>query len=474
MKKLFLFAVTLFAAQFSQAQWEYDVNLSETPDTSRLSTNTSHCIAASGDTVHVVWYDKSEGNWEVYYKRSTDGGFDWEPNTRIIESEAISAMPCISLSGPNLHLVWQDYRDGDRSEIYYQRSIDGGESWEGETRLTEDLTISSMPVVASSGLYVHVVWLNTDGYNYFQIMHKRSSDGGITWDSENLLTYSGMAYYPSIAVSGSDVFVVWRDLRDGDLGEIYFKKSTDNGLTWGPDIRLTYDFGWSNFPCLAISGSSVHVAWSDARDGNIEIYYKGSADGGENWGNDTRLTFDGGSSIYPNLAVSNSVIHIVWQEYRGGAYEIYYNSSIDEGETWEQETQLNDFSFSSEHPFIAVSDPVLHLIWVDYRDFNYEIYYKQNPTGGVSTGIPTMETQNCIYPNPVSKQLLNIKLPLENNACIDVTLYTMTGEIILRQSINGIIENNVLNLKLPNVSAGLYFLQVNYANQVLNKKIVVE
>ncbi len=43
-------------------------------------------------------------------------------------------------------------------------------------------------------------------------------------------------------------------------------------------------------PVIAINGSVVHVVWSDERDGNYEIYYKRSTDGGVSWGADTRLT----------------------------------------------------------------------------------------------------------------------------------------------------------------------------------------
>ena len=36
-----------------------------------------------------------------------------------------------------MHVVWHDYRDGN-SEIYYKRSIDGGVSWSADMQLTED------------------------------------------------------------------------------------------------------------------------------------------------------------------------------------------------------------------------------------------------------------------------------------------------------------------------------------------------
>ena len=49
-----------------------------------------HNIAAAGNVVHVVWTDERDGNWEVYYKRSTDGGLHWDPDYRITDDPAQS------------------------------------------------------------------------------------------------------------------------------------------------------------------------------------------------------------------------------------------------------------------------------------------------------------------------------------------------------------------------------------------------
>ncbi|TSA28303.1 MAG: hypothetical protein D4R67_04145 [Bacteroidetes bacterium] len=72
MKKSILFIVIFFAS-CSQAQWEHDVRLTIDPSSSQ--NYSQHGIASSGDSVHVVWYDDRDGNWEIYYKRNPTGGF---------------------------------------------------------------------------------------------------------------------------------------------------------------------------------------------------------------------------------------------------------------------------------------------------------------------------------------------------------------------------------------------------------------
>ena len=58
--------------------------------------------------------------------------------------------------------------------------------------------------------------------------------------------------------------------------EIYYKRSTDTGLSWGAETRLTYNPSGSLFPSVSVSGSAVHIVWEDYRAGNWEIYYKRS------------------------------------------------------------------------------------------------------------------------------------------------------------------------------------------------------
>ncbi len=410
MKKFLLLSSALFVMQFSRAQWEPDVRLTNTNDSSSTNSSRGHNITTNGDTVHIVWYDKSDGNWEIYYMRSTDKGVSWESAIRLTNDPARSYSPSIALSGQDVHVAWFDMKPGN-FEIYYVRSTDGGTNWDDEQRLTDDSYFSSSATISSYGSYVHLAWVNSDNISgIYQVFYKNSSDGGISWGDEICLSGdSPIAYSASMAVSGSDVYVVWHDGRDGD-SEIYYRKSVDNGFTWEPEIRLTYLNMQETYHDIAVSGSTVHLVWADWRHSNSEIYYRGSTDGGENWGEDTRISLDQATSTLPKLAISNSMLHVVWQDNRSGYYDIYYNYSLDGGKTWLQETQLNDYFYRAERPFIAVSDSVLHVIWRDLRDENYEIYYKRNPTGGMPVGtedVPSLASggQLSVYPNPASRQL---------------------------------------------------------------------
>ncbi len=381
------------------ADWGADTRLTNATGNSKEPS-----VAVSGNNVHVVWYDSRDGNEEIYYARSTDGGTTWGANVRLTtKASGNSDNPSIAVSGNTIHVVWYDNRDGN-PEIYYKRSTDGGTTWGADTRLTNAAGNSYTPSIAVWGDTVHVAWHdNRTGFE--EIYYNRSSDGGTTWGADTRLTNAGVdAALASIAVSGNNIHVVWQDLRWGPGNwEIYYIRSTDGGLTWDPETRLTNAPSVSERASMAVSGSNIHVAWKDRRNSNGDIYYKRSTDGGTTWGADTRLVDSPEVSDRPFIAVSGNNVHVAWQDNRGQYYpiwEIYYKLSADGGTTWGADTRLSYTPDSSEIPVIAVSGNNVHVAWQEYLlvapgVHNFEIYYKKytapaptitsfNPTSGTS------------------------------------------------------------------------------------------
>ena len=201
------FGVLFLLPTPSQAQWQPDVRLTNDTALSWTSWNYAWNVASSGDIVHVVWWDERDGNWEIYYKRSTDGGISWGADTRLTNNSSESYNPSVSVSGSVVHVVWYDERDGNL-EIYYKRSTDGGVSWGADTRLTNNPAESHSPSASISGSVVHVVWRDNRDGNY-EIYYKRSTDGGVSWEADTRLTNNpGISEHPSVSVSGSAVHVV--------------------------------------------------------------------------------------------------------------------------------------------------------------------------------------------------------------------------------------------------------------------------
>lgn len=463
----------MIAANLTQAQWQPDVRL--TNDTALSVTSTGGmgwCIASNGVVVNVVWCDKRDGNFEIYYKRSADGGVTWGNDQRLTNDPSLSYHPCIAVSGNIVHIVWEDTRDGNY-EIYYKQSQDEGISWSADSRLTNSVN-SYEPSMVVSGSVVHVIYsLYNNGI--YQIYYKHSTNGGITWEADIQLTNSVQSYNPSIASSGDTVHVVWNDNRDGNY-EIYYKRSTDGGITWGADTRLTVAFLTSNMPSIAASGSKVHIVWEDFRDGEGtgKIYYKRSTDGGTSWEADTRLTVDTGNSMDPNLALSGSIVHVVWQDNRDGNYKIYYKRSENEGISWGSDTLLTVDAVNGEYPSTAVSGPLVHVVWTDSRDGNEEIYYKRDTTGGFPLGTGNDLTGNTgqqisIWPNPAFN-IIHVSFNNDTKEKTLLSIWNILGVEILSKQ----IQNGEAVIDVSNLQNGLYFIEIKPDNrQMVGKKLII-
>jgi hypothetical protein len=456
-----LFAVCLTALPLF-GQWQADYRLTNDPNESRCAT--TKAVAANGPAVHVVWFDNRDGNQEIYYKSSSDTGLTWSADDRLTNNASSSQTPRIVVSGANLHVVWQDNRDGNY-EVYYKRSTDAGAGWGSDIRLTSNSNWSLFPTLAVSGSSVHLLWMDDRDGNR-ETYYKHSTDNGASWSSDTRLSNDAdWTWSPAIAVAGDTVHAVWYESdAGGNLGkEIWYARSTNAGLTWEPAINLTSDPGVSMGPCVGASGSTVHVTWEDNRDGNYEIYYKRSTDNGASWGSDTRLTSNSAASTGSSIDISGANVHVVWTDERDANSEIYYKSSVNNGASWSPDTRLTNDAATSFYNSISASGPAVNVVWYDQRDGNWEVYYKRNPTGNVFIE----EQQSRILPrNPLSaatmfRDRIIIRFTMPSQNPLKLKLYDITGTLVFEENYVRPVSTLILQGgKIRGLTRGVYFLNI--------------
>jgi BNR repeat-like domain len=364
-------------SQPAQADWRPAKRITWT---SGWSEYPALAVDPSGNP-HVVWDDDTTGKSEIYYKGSPDGGATWTTAKKLSSTTAGCYRPDIAVdSSGALHVVWYDYAPGNY-EIYYKKSTDGGETWTATKRLTWNGGGSEYPDIAvdSSG-NPQLVWTDDTPGNY-EVHYRKSTDGGKTWAAAKRLTWNAdSSQEPVIAVDSSgNPHVVWFDRTPGN-DEIYYKKSPDGGTTWDPAKRLTWDSYGSWYPSIAVDSSDMlHLAWENATVEAPEIYYKKSTDGGATWTPMKRLTWTAGLSGSPQIAVdSSNNPHVVWYDDTPGHYEIFYKKSTDGGTMWTAAERLT-WTAGSYDPDMA-SDPSghVHVVWQNDLPGNYEIYYMKS------------------------------------------------------------------------------------------------
>jgi hypothetical protein len=381
---LFAIALALAAAQAQPFGWDPTVRLTTSDSASHNSMTPARSIAAGpAGAVHVVFYDNRTGSQQIYYKRSADSGSTWSPDTLLSNGTGLKAEPAVAAAGSCVHAVWEDRGGGYNAGVCYRRSTDAGVTWLPETLLASYAYNCRNPSVAALDSFVHVAWADDSAGR--ELYYRRSTDFGATWSEKTKLTNDMQeSWHPSLALRDNYVHLAWRDWRDHSF-EVYYKRSTDFGATWSSDARLSEDPNGSYNPCVAADSDLVHVVWWDTRSTPYEIYLKTSTDNGTTWSADVRLTNDTTGSYNMTVAARGATVHVMWEALYGTSF-IMYKYSTDGGATWSTDTALTVTpDYWSVSPCAAMDGNAVHLIWTDFRDSEYgEIYYKRNLGAGAA------------------------------------------------------------------------------------------
>lgn len=160
-------------------------------------------VAATQYNVYAVWYNLFQARFsEIYYRRSTDGGANFAWTENLSNTAGYSNTPVIAASGNNVHVVWTDNTPGDW-DIFYRGSTNGGDSFGSTTNLSNNSGRSLFPTVAASEDNVYVVWTdNTPGNS--DIFYRRSTNSGASFGSTvNISNSAPNSGSPAVAASNN-------------------------------------------------------------------------------------------------------------------------------------------------------------------------------------------------------------------------------------------------------------------------------
>jgi hypothetical protein len=349
------------------------------PITTILSNNTGDStnpnVAVSGSDVFVAWEDTTGGNREILLISSLDGqNFTTVRNVTQTAGDSIS--PRIAVSGSNVYLVWQDTSNSTGGgQIMFVKSSDSGATFTAAKSLSNNTGDSTNPNVAVSGGNVYVVWEQVDtnstsGASNSEAMFAKSSDSGATFTAAKSLSNSpGDSTNPNVAVSGGNVYVVWEDDSVGG-SEIVLVRSANNGVNFTPSRNISNSPGESFGPRIAISESNVYVVWVDYSLGNStqsEIMLMRSTNSGANFASAENLSNSPGESTDPRIAVSEDYVYVVWEDATSDPEnsDIEFVRSADSGTTFTGARNLSNNNGISFDPRISVSGSNVYVVWED-------------------------------------------------------------------------------------------------------------
>jgi hypothetical protein len=324
-------------------------------------------------TVYVFWMDLTLGNDDIYFKKSTDGGASFGDILNLSNDAGDSYDYQVNIpTNDTMYVVWQDETQGvnGTSEIYFKKSTDGGASFADTINLSNNTGDSTDPYVASSNdMNIYVVWRDNSAGTE-QIYFKRSTDGGASFgDTINLSdSFNTQSTLPSLTLLNENVYTAWTE-GPFNGGEVYYRRSTDGGASFDETVNLSNDTRDSVRPELRVSAPNLFIVWQNQAVKGDDIYFKGSTDGGASFGDTINISNNKGNSMEPEFSVTNtSNVFIVWQNQASNSKpnDILLKNSTDGGATFGDVINLSSTIGNSTEPDIASSnDGEVFAVWTD-------------------------------------------------------------------------------------------------------------
>jgi hypothetical protein len=299
-------------------------NLSNNPGNS-----TNAIVAAHQNNVYVVWTDDTMGNTDIYFRKSSDYGNNFNRTINLSRTNGSSLSPQLAVSDNHVYVVWTDDTRGN-NDIDLKASHDYGKTFNRTKPISRTNGSSLSPQLAVSDNHVYVVWIeiNTNGAPHFNghsrnignsdIDLKASHDYGKTFNrTKPISRTNASSLSPQLAVSNNHVYVIWTEMISQDSSDIYFRKSSDNLTTLGGGNNISQDFSRSSDPEIEVLGNDkLYVTWTNVSNDRSEISFEASGDGGEHFDNTLSLSASRPSNFShsSHIIASKNSLYAVWIE----------------------------------------------------------------------------------------------------------------------------------------------------------------
>lgn len=240
----------------------------------------------------------------------------------------------------------------------------------------------------------------------------------------NISTDTTSSANPSIAISGTNIGVAWTDAYQGKE-RILFSLSMDGGQNFFSPVVVSDPLRFSSEPQV-VFGSGVnppiYIVWSDidAAGNNSDIYFSPSLTNGASFSSPVNLSINGGTALHPRMTFSTtnsntlSTLSVVWEDNSVG--EIFYLQSLDGGTSFSPPAQISSATAVGHQaltPDLVQSGSNLTIVWAESQS---GIHLVQSNDNGATFSSPLVSpSQTTSYPqNPrVSLSSIGIYLVWE-------------------------------------------------------------
>lgn len=327
--------------------------------------------------VHVVWQDKSTGNFDIRSRINTAGVWAAEDTVSTRADDDVAPRVDTDSAG-NAHIVWHNTVS---NEVSYRKHNVGG-TYNAIERVDTSTERSFNPdVLVDSAGTVHVAWHDNLGTNWDAAYASRPAAGA----------FSAPTYF---ANAGTEGFVNLDQAPDGKLHLTWMNYNNlyrveNAGAGWSAITLVLYDVG-----------AREHTAVVDKATGKLNIITQAQKSGitsGASW---DLLWYDGtGAPAGIPAAVTNidtaandqqqpdvitdsaGNLYAVYQSGAAGAQHVFFRTKAVASSTWSASTDLG--GTNAQRPRIALDSATgeIHLVYFD--TVTKEVHYRKRSNVGV-------------------------------------------------------------------------------------------
>lgn len=345
---------------------------------------TDPVVAAGGDNFLIVWSDPAGGG-DLRGARINGKTGERLNEESIVISDASGRQDGASVAAlrDDFLVVWQDYRNNftrARRDIYGTRI-----AADGRVLDPTGLAISTIennqnfPAVASDGTQWFVVWHDLREGDDFDIYGTPVSINGDVLDEDGIpiSIAEDSQWNVSIAHLDGEYLVVWQDRGGGLEHDIFGVRIDAAGRLLDDEAIVVSDAaGQQTFPVVSAIAGNYLVVWDDARNtgdfSNRDIY-------------GTRIDSAGGvldpeglaigkadmDQREPSVAGTGTGFLVVWEDIRGGNdTDIYGNLVTADGGLTEEDggIPLSTIANEQRYPAIASNGQDFLIAWQDFAN----------------------------------------------------------------------------------------------------------
>ncbi len=361
-------------------------------------------------------------------------------------------------SNGNIYAFWKAQLSACTG--HFTRSVDNGESYEDCTFVDNDPIRGTLAVGPEGEVYA----CGEFGATYYVLRSDSAKDpaSAVQWEAQTTVDLkgrlamragpnpSGMLGQVWVAVDHSEndtrgnVYLLAPTLRsdNGDVSDMMFSSSTDNGVTWTEAISINTDNSidnWQWFGSLSVAPNGrIDVTWLDTRDnpGTVlsSLYYSYSMDGGQTWSENRRMS----EAFDPHVG-------------------------------WPQQNKIGDY-------FHMISeDAGAHLAWTATFNGEQDVYYSFIPfeedVSSVSSPLSQINGLT-ISPNPASSNF-EISFSSKFMQKAQVTIISSNSQIMVEQSLDIKVGDQQMLVDVTDWEQGLYYVQLQTQHWSELRKVLI-